>query len=525
MDFHILQHGLIGLVKKLFGLVFKFFRFTGLWTIFILVWISERPNSNSLIWFIPTIVLFFAPVYITINNVIRLVKKDAEFSLLKNGISAIKNSEKKQTQGTGHKGYGVIKPEGFIFGKKGLNYISKPELQDGHIAVLGGAGSGKSSAIAIPSLISWNAPIFAIDIKGELSSKTVEHRKAKGKNVRIFNPTNRDSFGFNPFWILDNSTNKVQDIKEIVNAIVPLSPQEKDPFWTESAQNVLSAALLTGYEENETFTKIIERVASNSLPVLFEWIKAKGSSQANMFISQLADMKSETIASVGQNLSNRILTFATDSDIISSLSKTDVITPDDLEKGFDVYIQLPEDKLEQWQGLMTLLVNTFLKAFERRDENKLAQTPNPILFALDEFPRLGKVQTITNGLATLRSKQITIALFMQSMAQLDLIYGKETRQVIFDNCQYKAILRATDQDTQEYLSKLVGTYDKTKTSSNANYGAYLNENKGTGTSTTTEEKRIIKPEEFATLEDVVLLTPNGFSRIEKASYWKDKNFN
>lgn len=520
MDFHFLQHGLIGLGKKLISLIFKFFRFTGLWTIIVLVVLSEKVQLTKAIWVIPTLVLFLAPVYITINNVIRLLKKDAAFSLIKSGINAINNSEKKETLGTGHKGYGVLKPEGFIFGKKGLNYISKPELTDGHIAVLGGAGSGKSSAIAIPSLISWNAPIFAIDIKGELSSKTINHRKAKGRNIRVFNPTDRDSFGFNPFWILDNSTNKVQDIKEIVNAIVPTNPEDKDPFWTESSQNVLSSALLTGYENGETFVEVIEKIASNSLPVLFEWIKEKGSSQANMFISQLADMKIETIASVGQNLSNRILVFATDSDIISALSKHDVITPEDLERGFDIYLQLPEDKLDQWQGLMTLLVNTFLKAFERREENN----DNPILFALDEFPRLGKVQTITNGLATLRSKKITIALFMQSMAQLDLIYGKETRQVIFDNCQYKAILRATDQETQEYLSKLVGTYDKSKTSTSANYGAYLNENKGTGTSSTTEERRIIKPEEFGTLEDVVLLTPHGFSRIEKASYWKDKNF-
>jgi len=421
MDFHFLQHGLIGLGKKIIGLFFKFFRFTGLWTIIVLVILSETVNLSNSIWVIPTLVLFLAPVYITINNVIRLIKKDATFSLFKNGLNAIKQSEKKATQGTGHKGYGVLKPEGFIFGKKGLNYISKSELQDGHIAVLGGAGSGKSSAIAIPSLISWNAPIFAIDIKGELSSKTIKHRTAKGKQVRIFNPTDRDSFGFNPFWILKDSTNKVQDIKEIVNAIVPSNPQEKDPFWTESAQNVLSAALLTGYEENETFIEVIEKVASNSLPVLFEWIKEKGTAQANMFIAQLTDMKMETVASVGQNLSNRILVFATDDDVISALSKTDVITPDDLEKGFDIFLQLPEDKLEQWQGLMTLLVNTFLKSFERREEN--------------------------------------------------------------------------------------------------------NESKGTGTSTTTEERRIIKPEEFGTLEDVVLLTPLGFSRIEKASYWKDKNFN
>ena len=52
------------------------------------------------------------------------------------------------------------------------------------------------------------------------------------------------------------------------------------------------------------------------------------------------------------------------------------------------------------------------------------------------------------------------AILTQSLAQLDLIYGRESRQVIADNCSYKAILKATDADTQEYFSKLVGTYDK-----------------------------------------------------------------
>lgn len=218
------------------------------------------------------------------------------------------------------------------------------------------------------------------------------------------------------------------------------------------------------------------------------------------------------------------MVFVSDSDIIDTLNRDIEISPTDLDFGMDIFIQIPEDKIEQWQSFLTLIVNSFLKSFERRNETELKENPNPILFLLDEFPRLGKVQTITNGLATLRSKQITIALFMQSMAQLDLIYGKETRQVIFDNCQYKAILRATDQETQEYLSKLVGTYEQVKKSQSTNFGALIQERKGSGISKTTEERRKIKSEDFGSLKDVVLLTPNGFTRVKKTPYYLDKNF-
>ena len=73
------------------------------------------------------------------------------------------------------------------------------------------------------------------------------------------------------------------------------------------------------------------------------------------------------------------------------------------------------------------------------------------------------------------------------------------------------------------LSKLVGTYDKKKISSNYN-ADILGVGKGQGTSSSTEEKRIIKPEEFAYLKDVVCVFPNGYKRLQKANYYEDKTF-
>ena len=51
---------------------------------------------------------------------------------------------------------------GFVFGKYNNDYVLKPETEDGHIMIVGGVGSGKSTCIAIPTLRSWRASIFAI---------------------------------------------------------------------------------------------------------------------------------------------------------------------------------------------------------------------------------------------------------------------------------------------------------------------------------------------------------------------------
>jgi len=237
-------------------------------------------------------------------------------------------------------------------------------------------------------------------------------------------------------------------------------------------------------------------------------------------VSQFAGMDDKTLSGVFAELSNHITIFATNDDLQHALDGSgECITPADLENGYDIYCCIPEHKLDQWKDLLGMMCNQFLKAFERRpDMNK-----NPILFLIDEFPRLGKIETVSNGLATLRSRKINIALCVQSKSQLNAIYGNDIAEVIADNCSYKAILKASEPNTQEWCSKLVGTYDKHKKSSNYNADVF-GLGKGQGTSTTTEEKRIIKPEEFAYLQDVVCVFPNGYRRIDKIKYWEDRAF-
>lgn len=446
----------------------------------------------------------------TVRNFVRLFKKDPTITL--RSMFGVK-SAKKITDPTIKE---IRSDSGFIFGKWKGKYIAKSEKEDGHILVIGGAGSGKSSCLAIPTLDSWLERVFAIDIKGELLAKCTRDRN----RVKVFAPQDIASHGYDPFWALHESENVAQDIKDITLAIMPTPPDVKDPFWIESAQNVLNGSLSHFYGLGYTFIESMQKIASTPVKTLLNEIMSGNNTLAKIFVAQLIDQKDETLAGIATELSNKIMLFATDPMIVSALSRDVSVTPKDLENGFDVFIQIPEDKLEQWKSLLTLINNQFLKYFEKRSETD----SKPILFLLDEFARLGKIEAILNGLATLRSKKITIAILTQSLAQLDLIYGKESRQVIADNCSYKAILKATDADTQEYFSKLVGTYDKMKKTSSANFEQYTQMGKGTGASKTTEEKRIIKPEEFATLDKIVLLTPFGFCRAEKTPYYKDKRF-
>jgi len=521
---------LFGIGMMILKAVWAVIKFTGIWwlLIFMLPWmiyeeiIGAPIPRGSFLDVVSNGFFYMGWIMValnTIQNIIRAVTKNPRFRLINLFSKNLKAKEKAIQAPKAHNELLSSQAEGFIFGRQGGYFVRKSMKMDGHALAIGGAGSGKSSCVAIPSLMSWKSRVFAIDIKGELYN----HTRKKRLNIKVFNPLSAESAGYDPYYLLAKSRNPVQDAREIALAIIPTSQgkqAEAEPFWTESAQNVFTGAILHFHGEGLTFPQTIAAMQSTPIETLISTIHNSDTQDARYFVNQFVGMELKTLASIFSTLGNKIMVFATDPDIKACLAKRDCISPKDIERGKDIYLQIPEDKIEQWKGLLTLIVNQFLKHFERRPDTDAT----PVLFLLDEFARLGKVETVINGLATLRSKKVTICILTQSLAQLDVIYGKEQRQVIADNCQYKAVLNATDADTQDYFSRLVGTFDKSKSSTYANFEQYTGLGKGTGTSETTEDRRIIKPEEFATLSDIVLLSPFGFFRVEKAPYYKDKAF-
>jgi len=81
-------------------------------------------------------------------------------------------------------------------------------------------------------------------------------------------------------------------------------------------------------------------------------------------------------------------------------------------------------------------------------------------------------------------------------------------------------MNVTDVESQEYFSKAVGTYDKIRVVKSQQYAQFTGFKAGSSVATTAEEKPIIKPHEFATLTQIVLLTPFGAYKVDKRPYFR-----
>lgn len=394
--------------------------------------------------------------------------------------------------------------DGVYFGTKNGIDVGKNVNTDGHIIVFGGSGSGKSSCIAIPTLNRYKQGVFAIDIKdgGEL-----ERKSKKNGTSHTFRPGTSNSIGYDPFWFLD-STKPENGLKEIVYALIPTDSKNPSDFWVMNEQRYLLAALYYCYDMEQSFVESCRTIYALSTKELLERIAQSDCRFAKEGMSDYYGMAEETLGGIVGGVGNAISTFVTDQDILSVLSKSVIMTPELLLKGERIFICIPEHKLDVYRELLQLIITQFLRYFEQlKDE----QT-RPVLFMLDEFARLGRYDRLINGLATLRSKKVTIMILTQSISQLDAIYGNDNRKVMTDNCAYKLVLNASDADSQQYFSKLAGTYIKHQKS--------YTRGKSSSYSISEHELPIIKPEEFATLSKALLISPFGIQWINKQPYYK-----
>ena len=265
---------------------------------------------------------------------------------------------------------------------------------------------------------------------------------------------------------------------------------------------MITAALICYYGMGWGFVEICEFFLGHDWRSLLNDIAKQQNPIANMFISSFAGASEQNTAGCKQAADDALKLFATNEKIKNALRKVPsyekAISPAMLETS-SVYIYIPDEKLKIYGDLLRIITAQSMEYFSSRPpENK--QT---ILFCLDEFASFGKLQ-IVESLRKLRKRRIRILVLTQSLADLDMIYGKDERKAMLSNFKFTVLLGCKDAETQEYFSKMIGE-------------------KRSLLATAPNQKRqpIIKPADLAHLEqDLFVICDDGAIRLRNNFYFK-----
>lgn len=406
-------------------------------------------------------------------------------------------------------------PSGVVFGKeKNGTTVYSPAADEGHIAVFGGSGSGKTSAILIPTLRCWPGTSLTIDISGDISSNV------DCPNKLIYEPGNPFSVPYDIFAAIDgmdDEDDQNEALSKIAYLLIPEIPDASAnaKYYQDGGRNILTASLIAFYHSGKDFIDICKIISSNTPEQLFKAISEQGSEIANYYISNFQGVHPQNVSGCKQTCETSVNFFATTKKLWNSIRRPKpgetAFTPAAIEK-HNVFVLIPDVKTDVYGPLMGIITSQTLAYLSARPT-----VEQNVLLCLDEFASLGKLD-IVGGLRKLRKKRVRIMILTQNLTDLEDVYGRGAHRSMLSNFAFTAILGVNETETQEYLAKLIGQEEKERISTTSGAGLL---GRPSSVTRTREKDFIIQPSELAHLGDeLILLSPDGYSRLKKAYYFR-----
>lgn len=339
----------------------------------------------------------------------------------------------------------------------------------GHVVTCAPTGSGKGIGAVIPTLLEYPGSALVLDIKGENYAVTSRARRNMGHEVYLIDPfqvTGNAGAGFNPLDVLDlNSPDAVGQVSALVETLVVTGASQDDSsaHFNDSAKDLIKGVIV--YVKNmkdpsrQTLAEMrrilslplqaegdTESIARHlgvmqSDPSLAHGIPARS---ANGFLSKESREASGVLSTALRHTS-----FLDDPRIATALSKSDFSFADLKRKPMTVYVVMPPDRLAAQVRFMRALVGSALAAITASSE----RPPYNVLFLLDEFAQLGRMQAIEDAISLVRGYGARFWLLVQDLSQLKEVYPKW--QTFLANSA-KQFFGTADYETAKYVSDMLG---------------------------------------------------------------------
>ncbi len=414
----------------------------------------------------------------------------------------------------------------------GRDVRGKLLIADGyqHALLFAPTGSGKGVGFVIPNLLFWTDSVFIHDIKLENYELTSGWRKNKlGQKVFLWNPAdaNGKSHCYNPLeWISAKPGQMVDDVQKIAAILLP----EVSDFWESEARSLFAGIVLylcAVPEKIQSFGEVVRTMRSDdvvyNLAVVLDTIGKQIHPVAYMNIASFLQKADKERSGVISTMNSKLELWANPL-IDSATASSDFNIHTIKHEPTTIYVGLSPDNIKRLEPLMQIFYQqaaTFLTRQMPTEEDKYG-----VMFMLDEFPTLGKMEQFKTGIAYFRGYKVRLFLIVQDTEQLKDIYEDAGMNSFLSNSTYRITFAANNVQTAELISKMVG--NKTVEQISANKPKFLDLNPGSRSLHVSHTQRaLLLPQEVMMLdkdEQILLIEASPPIKSKKIKYYKDPMF-
>lgn len=342
-----------------------------------------------------------------------------------------------------------------------------------NVIVIGGSGSGKTRFYVKPNLMQMTDRVSYVvtDPKGTIIVECGKMLVNGGYRIKVLNMINfKKSMHYNPFHYIRSE----KDILKLVNTIIANTKGEgeksTEDFWIK-AERLLYSALI-GYiwyeapEEEQNFSTLLEFINAsetreddeefkNAVDELFEELEAEN--PEHFAVRQYRKYKlaaGKTAKSILISCGARLAPF----DIqelreIMSYDEMELDMIGDQKTAMFVIISDTDDTFNFVVAIMyTQLFNLLC---DKADDEHGGRLPYHVRLLLDEFSNIGQIPKFDKLIATIRSREISASIILQSQSQLKTIY-KDAAETITGNCDTVLFLGGKESSTLKEISETLG---------------------------------------------------------------------
>ena len=392
-----------------------------------------------------------------------------------------------------------------------LTMTSRPKnpktARNKNILVIGGSGSGKTRFFVKPSLLQMHSSYVVTDPKGQLlreTGKLLAHggqkRDENGKPVRdkhgkvvyepyrikVLNTINYSkSMKYNPLAYVRSE----KDILKLVNVIIANTKgdgeKSSEDFWIK-AERLLYCALI-GYiwyeaePEEKNFITLLELINACEAREDDETYK----SPVDILFDELAQAQPEHFAvkqyvkfkmAAGKTLKSILVSCGARLSPFDIKELRDIMTEDELELDTmgdrkTALFLIMSDTDTTFNFVIAMLQSQLFNLLcDKADDLYNGRLPVHVRCLLDEFANIGQIPNFDKLIATIRSREISASIILQSQSQLKTIY-KDAADTIVGNCDVTLFLGGKEKSTLKEISELLGKETIDSLSQSENRGA------------------------------------------------------
>ena len=377
-----------------------------------------------------------------------------------------------------------------------LTMTSRPKdpktARNKNILVIGGSGSGKTRFFVKPSLLQMHSSYVVTDPKGQLlreTGKLLAHggpkrdengkpvRDGRGKivyepyRIKVLNTINfSKSMKYNPLAYVRSE----KDILKLVNVIIANTKgdgeKSSEDFWIK-AERLLYCALI-GYiwyeaePEEKNFITLLELINACEAREDDETYK----SPVDILFDELAQAQPEHFAvkqyvkfkmAAGKTLKSILVSCGARLSPFDIKELRDIMTEDELELDTmgdrkTALFLIMSDTDTTFNFVIAMLQSQLFNLLcDKADDFYNGRLPVHVRCLLDEFANIGQIPNFDKLIATIRSREISASIILQSQSQLKTIY-KDAADTIVGNCDSTLFLGGKEKSTLKEISELLG---------------------------------------------------------------------